>query len=410
MGNMGRRRKIEEVDGYLRISAKPDHPIFKEEEDLLSALNKNCPSQEMRFSIEQGLVCMYLATFDPESFTRILEELREQTGVADLYHKHNYSDPFGTLLQQVLAIGSYGVRYGKRFYIGYADERKVSDRKDKVAVRGVHYYSRDHQFSRERNQLSEDLVNTVICGDSEEVLRSLPDNCIDLIITSPPYNFGMEYDKTDDGVDWKSYLEKLFRVFAEGVRVLTYGGRFIVNVQPLFSDYIPLHHLISTFFMEQKMIWKGEILWEKNNYNCKYTSWGSWKSPSSPYLKYTWEFIEVFCKGDLKKSGQREDIDITDEEFKSWVVAKWSMGPERRMKQYNHPAMFPEELVERCMKLFSYRNDIVLDPFNGAGTTSAVACRLGRRYVGIDVSADYCTTARERAFQMKKKGIQASLI
>ncbi|MDD1728394.1 MAG: site-specific DNA-methyltransferase, partial [Methanospirillum sp.] len=164
-----------------------------------------------------------------------------------------------------------------------------------------------------------------------------------------------------------------------------------------------------TFFMEQKMIWKGEILWEKNNYNCKYTSWGSWKSPSSPYLKYTWEFIEIFCKGDLKKSGNKEDIDITDDEFKSWVVAKWSIGPERRMKQYDHPAMFPEELVERSLKLFSYRNDIIVDPFNGAGTTSVVATRLGRRFLGIDVSAEYCATTRERVDQERKKGIQSVL-
>ena len=142
------------------------------------------------------------------------------------------------------------------------------------------------------------------------------------------------------------------------------------------------------------MIWKGEILWEKNNYNCKYTAWGSWKSPSSPYLKYTWEFLEIFCKGDLKKSGRSEDIDITEDEFKSWVVARWSIGPERRMKQYDHPAMFPEELVERSLKLFSYRNDIILDPFNGAGTTTVVAKRLKRRYIGIDVSESYCKDCR----------------
>ncbi|HWQ63525.1 MAG TPA: site-specific DNA-methyltransferase [Methanospirillum sp.] len=407
---MGRRRKIEEVDGFLKLTVKVKHQINGEEKTFIQALNHSLSPQDLKFTIEDDLFCAYLATFDPDSFRVILEDIRNQTRITDFYKSEGLCDPVSSLLEQILSIGSYGIRYGKRIYIGYADERKVSDRKVKESTRGIHYYTRDHQFSHNRNPIPKGRENTIVCGDSEDVLRSFPDNCIDLIVTSPPYNFGMEYDKTDDGVDWNAYLDKLFRVFTEGIRVLTFGGRFIVNVQPLFSDYIPLHHLISSFFMQQKMIWKGEILWEKNNYNCKYTSWGSWKSPSSPYLKYTWEFIEVFCKGDLKKPGRKEDIDITDEEFKSWVVAKWSIGPERRMKQYDHPAMFPEELIERCMKLFSYKGDIVLDPFSGAGTTATVATRLGRRYIGIDVSEEYCATARERIAKERKSGIQSNLI
>lgn len=144
------------------------------------------------------------------------------------------------------------------------------------------------------------------------------------------------------------------------------------------------------------MLWKGEILWEKNNYNCKYTAWGSWRSPSSPYLKYTWEFLEIFCKGDLIKKGDKDKIDITADEFKQWVVAKWNIAPERKMKEYGHPAMFPEHLVERALKLFSYRGDIILDPFNGVGTTTAVAHRLSRNYIGIDISKEYCNKAIER--------------
>jgi DNA modification methylase len=144
------------------------------------------------------------------------------------------------------------------------------------------------------------------------------------------------------------------------------------------------------------MIWKGEILWEKNNYNCKYTAWGSWKSPSNPYLKYTWEFVEIFSKGNLKKTGLPENADITPDEFKEWVVAKWSIAPERRMKEYGHPAMFPEKLAERVLKLFSFKGDIVLDPFNGVGTTTAVAKKLGRQFVGIDISPEYCDIANKR--------------
>ena len=148
--------------------------------------------------------------------------------------------------------------------------------------------------------------------------------------------------------------------------------------------------------MEKKLIWKGEILWEKHNYNCKYTAWGSWKSPGNPYLKYTWEFLEVFAKGDLKKEGSRENADITADEFKKWVVAKWSIAPETQMARFDHPAMFPEELVMRALKLFSFEGDVVLDPFNGAGTTCVAAKKLNRSYLGIDISQKYCETAERR--------------
>ena len=246
------------------------------------------------------------------------------------------------------------------------------------------------------NPLPPEYENAIVCGDSAEVLKKLPDNCIDIMITSPPYNFGLEYADGEDDKRWDEYFAQLFAVLDETKRVLKHGGRMIINVQPLFSDYIPTHHIISKHLMDTGMLWKGEILWEKNNYNCKYTAWGSWKSPGSPYLKYTWEFIEVFCKGNLKHSGKTEDIDISADEFKKWVVAKWSIAPERNMKEYGHPAMFPEKLVARCLKLFSFKNDVVLDVFNGVGTTTAVARMLDRRYLGIDISREYCDTAEKR--------------
>ena len=271
----------------------------------------------------------------------------------------------------------------------------MKDRKKKEKQRlGYETFAKD--FPRTNNALPGKYNNKIITGDSAEVLRRLPDNCVDIVITSPPYNFGLDYSEHEDTDDWRTYFDKLFSIFDECVRVVKYGGRIIVNVQPLFSDYIPTHHIISKFFLDKGLIWKGEILWEKNNYNCKYTAWGSWKSPSSPYLKYTWEFLEIFCKGDLKKPGNKEDIDINDDEFKSWVNAKWSIAPERDMKKYGHPAMFPEKLVLRALKLFSFRGDIVLDPFNGVGTTTLTAHHFGRNYIGIDCSAEYCKTAEQR--------------
>jgi site-specific DNA-methyltransferase (adenine-specific) len=124
-----------------------------------------------------------------------------------------------------------------------------------------------------------------------------------------------------------------------------------------------------------------------------------------PYIKYTWEFIEVFDKETHKKEGRREDIDITADEFKEWVLGKWSFPPEIRMRDYNHPAMFPEEMPRRLIKLFSYKNDIVLDPFNGAGTTTLVSRKLGRRFIGIDASLQYCTTAFQRLTSFGGDGV-----
>ncbi len=281
---------------------------------------------------------------------------------------------------------------------GLNKERKVKNRKTKEVKRGKFFYAKDNEFTKEVNHLPSGYLNRVVCGDSKETLKNLPDNCIDLVFTSPPYNFGLDYsdDQNEDAIDWQSYFDSLFGILEECVRVLKYGGRLIINVQPLFSDYIPLHHYISNYLMNQKMIWKGEIIWEKNNYNCKYTAWGSWKSPSSPYLKYSWEFLEVFCKGDLKKTGKSEDIDIQGEDFKKWVYGKWSIAPERKMKEFEHPAMFPEELAKRVLQLFSFKKDIVLDPFNGVGTTCVVAKELNRNYVGIDISDDYCNKAKSR--------------
>jgi len=276
-------------------------------------------------------------------------------------------------------------------------ERKVKDRSLKEKIRGGTKHYKKSIIVKEQEGIN-GFTNKIICGDSEEIIKRLPDDSIDIIITSPPYNFGLEYeeDKKNDAVRWNEYFKKLNAIWKECVRVLKPGGRFCLNVQPLFSDYIPTHHYFSKQLLDLELLWKGEILWDKHNYNCKYTAWGSWKSPSMPYLKYTWEFIEIFCKKTHKKIGDPKNIDITGDQFKKWVYAKWDIAPERNMKKYKHPAMFPEELVARLLKLFSYKNDIVLDPFNGVGTTTAVAKRLNRKYIGIDISKEYCDTAARR--------------
>ncbi len=370
---------------YIVLEFPQVFSLDSQEEAFVLTLHREFKTKDFFVRWEHDCLKVFLCRLDVERLTALLVQADLPAGSV-----------FYLLLEKVAGIGSYGVRAGKRIYVNYQSERKVQGRKSKEKDRQRFYYTRDHEFSQNNQPLPAEFQDRIICADSEEFLKSLPDNCIDLIFTSPPYNFGLEYPDQTDSNQWELYFDKLFRIFAECIRVTTYGGRIIVNVQPLFSDYIPSHHLISQFFIRNKMLWKGEILWEKNNYNCKYTAWGSWKSPSSPYLKYTWEFIEVFCKGDLKKKGDSSRIDISADEFKQWVVARWSIAPERRMKEYGHPAMFPEQLAERVLKLFSYREDVIMDPFNGTGTTCAVAQRLGRHYLGIDNSAEYCARAEKR--------------
>jgi len=297
-------------------------------------------SDDFSFDFTDNNIELQLGTLDFTMFQHTANKILSN-GVLNDYSKSAVQN----LLDGISNIKSYGLKSGKRVYVDYNNERKVQNRKEKEEKRQQFYYTKGNKFQQTNNEIPKEFENKIICGDSQQILSKLPDNCIDLVFTSPPYNFGLDYASTADDNHWETYFEKLFDIFSECIRVLKWGGRAVINVQPLFSDYIPTHHLISNFFIQKKMIWKGEILWEKNNYNCKYTAWGSWKSPSNPYLKYTWEFLEVFCKGDLKKVGNSANADISADDFKKWTVGKWSIAPERKMKEYDHPAMFPEELI-----------------------------------------------------------------
>ena len=374
---------------YKELTINLDSEMDNQGKLALKELNSFFNPLDFNVATHESTLTVNLRALNFQQFSLIKNTIEADCGVDN-------GNILNEIEKSINAIKSYGIKNGKRLYIDYNSERKVKNRVAKEGRRGKYFYAQNHQYIDQNNELPESLNNQIICGDSQTVLQRLPNNCVDLVFTSPPYNFGLEYESSADDYNWDAYFKKLFYILDECIRVLKYGGRLIINVQPLFSDYIPSHHLISKHCIKRKLIWKGEILWEKNNYNCKYTAWGSWKSPSNPYLKYTWEFIEIFCKGEMKKTGEKENIDISADEFKEWVVAKWSVSPERKMKKYDHPAMFPEALAERILKLFSYQNDIILDPFNGAGTTTAVAKRLNRRFLGIDISELYCKTARDR--------------
>ncbi|HOL56782.1 MAG TPA: site-specific DNA-methyltransferase [Spirochaetota bacterium] len=379
---------------YKEIILSSDKNLTNNDINAIKILNQYFKKEEIQLEIDANRLIVLLKEID-------LVELKNK--IENIIFYCDTKNIFYDIISSIENIKSYGLNGTKRNYVDYNKERKVKDRILKEEKRGQYYYAKDSNFSKINNELPKEYINKIICNDSYEELKKLPDNCIDIIFTSPPYNFGLEYNQNQDDYYWKDYFNNLFKILSECIRILKYGGRILINIQPLFSDYIPTHHIISNFFISNKMIWKGEIIWEKNNYNCKYTAWGSWKSPSNPYLKYTWEFIEVFCKGTLKKEGDFNNIDISAEEFKQSVIAKWSIAPERDMKEYGHPAMFPEKLVEKALKLFSYKNDVVLDPFNGVGTTTYVAKKLGRRYIGIDISKDYCNKAIARLNKLKEE-------
>lgn len=383
------------VFDYKVIPVPLDEDLDDDELALIDVFNGRFNEEDIFLKAESDTIIVHLKRADMNLLRATVNELTDS-------HTQNGTSAnlLKASLQAVEAIKSYGLEGKKRNYVGYNRERKVKNRSIKELRRGRHYYANDAQFSKTQNSPPAEYVNKIVVGDSLDVLSNLPDNCVDLVFTSPPYNFGLDYSESPDDHRWDDYFDQLFAIFDECIRVLKFGGRIAVNVQPLFSDYIPSHHIISDFFMQRHLIWKGEILWEKNNYNCKYTAWGSWKSPSSPYMKYTWEFVEIFCKGDLKHEGSQSEADISADEFKQWVNAKWSIAPERNMREYGHPAMFPEELANRILKLFSFRNDYVLDPFAGVGTTALTAKKSGRRYLGIDISPEYCETAERRLSQI----------
>lgn len=255
---------------YKLIEIETNRKVSAYEYNLLSQVSKKFVKEDIFFEIKPNRIITHLHKLNFAEFKNDVEKLIEEANGSS--HLIEY---LPKIVHKIESIKSYGLKGKKRLYVGYNKERKVKNREQKEAKREIHFYANDNTFAKDNNEIPKNFENKILCGDSELILKNLPDNCIDVVFTSPPYNFGLEYNSTDDDHKWKNYFDKLFKIFDECIRVLKFGGRIIVNVQPLFSDYIPSHHLISNFFIQKKLIWKGEILWEKNNYNCKYTAWGS---------------------------------------------------------------------------------------------------------------------------------------
>jgi site-specific DNA-methyltransferase (adenine-specific) len=246
----------------------------------------------------------------------------------------------------------------------------------------------------EENKVPEEFIDRIILGDAREILRRLPDKCIHLMITSPPYNVGKEYDQD---LTLGEYLDFIGDVMREVYRVLVWGGRVCFNVANLGRrPYIPLHAYLIHVFEEIGFLFRGEIIWDKGDaVSGASTAWGSWQSALNPVLRDQHEYIIVLSKGSFKRSrGDKKDT-ITREEFLEFTRSVWRFPPESA-KKVGHPAPFPEELPYRCIQLYSFEGDVVLDPFAGSGTTCVVALKTGRHFVGIDIEEKYVTMANNR--------------
>ncbi len=231
-------------------------------------------------------------------------------------------------------------------------------------------------------------------GNARDVLDALPPESVHLAITSPPYNLKIAYRDYTDDLPPEEYLRWLRDVWRSLYRVLVSGGRFVLNVAPTsIKNFRPIHHDLSRDLRELGYIMRTEIIWYKQTMGRR-TAWGSWRSPSNPHVIPSWEYVLVFSKGQWNLPGDRSQIDISSKEFETFSDGFWKIPPERSRK--GHPAPFPEELIERLVKFYSYRGNVVLDMFGGTGTVAAVARRLGRHYVHIDTSAEYCTIAEDR--------------
>lgn len=243
----------------------------------------------------------------------------------------------------------------------------------------------------------DDFINQIICGDCLEVMPYIPDNSIDLTITSPPYNVGIDYGEYKDNLSYGDYLEFTNKWLIEVYRVLKQTGRIALNI----PYEVNLHErggrifLTSDYWQLMKDIgykWAGIVdLSENQPERVKYTAWGSYLSASAPYIYNPKECVIIAYKDNWKKGKGESSLDKNS--FIEYVSGNWKYKAET--KGFTK-ANFSLDIPIKAINILSFLNDLVLDPFMGSGTT-AIACKeLNRNYIGIELSDKYCDIARKR--------------
>ncbi len=257
------------------------------------------------------------------------------------------------------------------------------------------------------NPVPPHVLDTVVLASAEH-MADLPDNSVHLMVTSPPYNVGKEYDAN---LPLSEYLAFLRRVWQEVYRVLVPGGRACINVANLGrKPYIPLHAFIINDMWDIGFLMRGEIIWDKGASAGTSTAWGSWMSPTNPTLRDTHEYILVFSKGMFRRANpSKRAATIRREEFLEYTKSVWHFPPVSARK-VGHPAPFPVELPYRLIQLYTFAGDVVLDPFMGSGQTALAAIRTGRHFVGYEISPEYVALAQSRVAQERASLSQTTLL
>ncbi|MFN3255848.1 MAG: DNA-methyltransferase [Ilumatobacter sp.] len=250
-------------------------------------------------------------------------------------------------------------------------------------------------------------VDTIHVGDARD-MSQVPDASVALVVTSPPYFAGKEYETAlGEGhvpADYIEYLDMLRDVLRECLRTLEPGGRLVVNVANLGrKPYRSLAADVTTILQDDlRMLLRGEVVWQKQRGASGSCAWGSYQSPANPVLRDTTERLIIASKGRFDRVGRGDDgrggdgrATIPGDEFMEATLDVWEL-PAESATRVGHPAPFPVALVERCLHLFTYEGDVVLDPFMGSGTTAVAAKRTGRRYVGYDTDGAYVRQAQAR--------------
>lgn len=264
--------------------------------------------------------------------------------------------------------------------------------------------------------MSNNYINQIICKDVKEGLKGIPDNTVHLTFTSPPYNVNLDYDNANDKRTHEDYLEWLKSIFQDIYRTTVKGGRCAINIDAMAShfndrsdEYIKaIYPHLYNIMKEIGWKFRTEICWYKQNAVGRKTAWGSYASSSNPFIRRVHEYVLVWSKEDWKLESE-EKSDITKREFEDWTLSTWFIKPQT-MNLSNHPAPFPEELAKRVIKMFSFPQQVILDPFSGTGTCPLVAYKYNRKYIGIDNSEKYCKFAINRINKTKQEDLLLSTL